>query len=83
MPRLLNILFCCVGREAHEITLPSQPILDMRSGTGCILKAATAGFTVRPEVGQERNRGVKDDCKAFSLSSWRNGEPERVGLVKE
>ena len=83
MPRLLNILFCCVGREAHEITLPSQPILDMRSGTGCILKAATAGFTVRPEVGQERNRGVKDDCKALSLSSWRNGEPERVGLVKE
>ena len=45
----------------------------MRSNTGCVLKAATTGFTVRPEVGYERNHGVKDDSKAFSLSNWRNG----------
>lgn len=76
------MLFCCVGREACEIALPSQPILNMRSDTGCILKAATT-FTVRPEVGCERNYGVKNDSKAFSLSNWRNGETERAGLGKE
>lgn len=78
-------------REAsEERTFHCQPMLNMRSDSGCILKVATTGFSVRPEVRCERSQGVKDDPKVFSLSNWRNGvtttemgKTERVGLLKE
>lgn len=41
----------------------------MRSDTGYILKGEPAG----PDVGCERNQGVKDDSRVLGLSNWGNG----------
>lgn len=70
--RLLKIVLC-IEREASERTFHCQPTLNVRSDTGYILKVVTTGFTIRPDVGCGRNRGVKDDSKIFGLSHWRNG----------
>lgn len=36
-------------------------------GSGCVLRAASLGLAIRWDVGYDRDRGVKDDFKIFTL----------------